>query len=84
MFSFAKTGRQLSELDQREVALQELLDAWANAIDKGVDAETVSKTAIFAGLSEMVSAYGERAVADMTEDLPQRIRQGDFSIRRSA
>ncbi len=81
MFSFAKAGRELSDKEQRQVALDLLLDAWSNAIDKGVEAEVVSTTAIFAALSEMVGTYGELAVADMTEDLPQRIRQGDFTVR---
>jgi hypothetical protein len=82
MFSFAKTGQQLSEQDQRQIALDLLLEAWTNAIDKGVDTEVLSKTAIFTGLSDMVEAYGERAVAEMTEELPQRIRRGDFTVQR--
>jgi len=82
MFSFAKTGQQLSEKDQRQVALDLLVEAWNNAIDKGVDTEVLSKTAIFAGLSDMVDSYGERAVSEMTKDLPERIRQGDFTVRR--
>jgi len=82
MFSFAKTGQKLSEKDQRQVALNLLVEAWNNAIDKGVDTEVLSKTAIFAGLSDMVDSYGERAVSEMTKDLPERIRQGDFTVRR--
>jgi len=82
MFSFAKAGPQMSEQEQRQVALDALLDAWTNAIDKGVDAEVLSKTAIFTGLSDMVAVYGERAVADMTTELPDRIRQGDFTVKR--
>jgi len=82
MFSFAKTGQQLSEQEQRQIALDLLLEAWHSAMDKGVDPEVLSKTAIFAGLSDMVGAYGERAVAEMTEDLPARIRAGDFTVRR--
>jgi len=82
MFSFGKTGPQVSEEEQRQIALDALVDAWSNAIDKGVDTEVLSKTAIFTGLSDMVAVYGERAVADMTNDLPQRIRQGDFTVKR--
>jgi hypothetical protein len=82
MFSFAKTGQQLSEEQQREIALDLLLEAWNNAIDRGVDTEVLAKTAIFAGLSDMVGAYGERAIAEMTEELPRRIRGGDFTVRR--
>lgn len=82
MFSFAKTGQQLSEQDQRQIALDLLLNAWDNAIAKGVDTEVLSKTAIFAGISDMVDAYGERAVAEMTKELPDRIRKGDFTVRR--
>ena len=82
MFSFGKAGRKLNETEQRQIALDLLLEAWNNAIEQGVDPETISKTAIFTGLSDMVNSYGEGAVADMTEELPQRIRQGDFTVRR--
>lgn len=82
MFSFANKGQQMSEAEQKQIALDLLLDAWNNAIDKGVDTEVLAKTAIFAGLSDMVGAYGERAIAEMTEELPRRIRAGDFTVRR--
>jgi len=82
MFSFAGKGQQVSEADQRQIALDALLEAWNTAIAKGVDTEVLAKTAIFAGLSDMVGAYGERAIAEMTEELPGRIRAGDFTVRR--
>jgi len=82
MFSFAKTGKQLDQKDQQQIAVDLLVGAWNSAIEKGVDTEVLCKTAIFTGLSDMVDAYGERAIAEMTEDLPQRIRQGDFTVRK--
>ncbi len=82
MFPFKTAERKVKEQEQRQIALDALLEAWDNAIAKGVETDVVSKTAIFAGLSDMVAVYGERAVADMTKDLPQRIRQGDFTVQR--
>ncbi len=31
----------------------------------------------------MVSAYGEEAVAEMAESLPERIRNGEFTLYRT-
>ncbi len=80
MFSFAKAGRQLSENEQRQVALRLLLDAWNSAIDQGIDKDVVASTAMFAALSDMIGAYGEDSVADLTTELPERIRKGDFTV----
>jgi hypothetical protein len=85
MFSTVKAGAaKLSEAEQRQLALDTLMDAWNTAIKKGVDADVLAKTAIFAGLSDIVGAYGERAIADMTRELPDRSRQGDFTVRPTA
>ena len=46
MFSFAKQGQQVSEAEQRQIALDVLLEAWNTAIDRGVDTEVLAKTAI--------------------------------------
>ena len=39
--------------------------------------------AIFAALSDMIASYGEEPVAIMAERLPQRIRNGEFTVIRT-
>jgi hypothetical protein len=73
----------LSETEQRRVALQNILDAWDEALGEGVDADILATTAIFAALSDMVEAYGEEAVADMAAGLADRVRQGEFTLNRT-
>lgn len=72
----------LTESEQRRVALQNILDAWDEALAEGVDADILATTAIFAALSDMVEAYGEEAVAEMANGLPDRVRQGEFTLNR--
>ncbi|MGB5094154.1 MAG: hypothetical protein WBN97_12750 [Parvibaculum sp.] len=72
----------LTESEQRRVALQNILDAWDEALAEGVDADILATTAIFAALSDMVEAYGEEAVAEMADGLPDRVRQGEFTLNR--
>lgn len=72
----------LTESEQRRVALQNILDAWDEALGEGVDADILATTAIFAALSDMVEAYGEEAVADMANGLSDRVRQGEFTLNR--
>ena len=70
-------------LDERKrAALEYLLDAWADATDAGVEPEVVASAAIFAAVSDLVDVFGEEKVADMVQDLPDRIRMGEFTIDR--
>ena len=36
--------------------------------------------AIYTALSDLVSAYGEDAVADLTQGLGPRVRSGEFTL----
>lgn len=71
-----------TETDQRRIALQNILDAWDEALTDGVSADILATTAIFAALSDMVEAYGEEAVAEMAAGLADRVRQGEFTLNR--
>lgn len=71
-----------TETDQRRMALQNILDAWDEALGEGVSADILATTAIFAALSDMVEAYGEEAVAEMASGLADRVRQGEFTLNR--
>lgn len=71
-----------SEGEQRQIALQNILDAWDEALVEGVSPDILATTAIFAALSDMVESYGEDTVADMAEGLADRVRQGEFTLNR--
>jgi hypothetical protein len=76
-------GTLPDEAEQRRVALQNILDAWDEALTEGVSADILATTAIFAALSDMVEAYGEDAVAQMTDGLAERVRKGEFTLNRT-
>lgn len=59
-----------------------MLDAWEEAVYDGVDPDVLSSAAIFTALSDMIATYGEDAVADMTDGLSKRIRNGEFTLDR--
>jgi hypothetical protein len=61
-------------------ALDLLLDAWDRALKDGVTPEILASTAIFAALADMVDAHGAEAVANFCEDLPARVRRGEFTL----
>lgn len=71
----------IAEDEAKAVALELLLDAWDEALSKGVSAEQVATSAIFAALTDMIDMYGEEPVAEMASALPDRIRRGEFSMR---
>lgn len=69
--------------EEKQLALQFLLDAWEEAAYEGVDRDCIATAAIFAALSELISTYGEEPVAVMCQRLPERIRGGEFSLTRA-
>ena len=69
--------------DDRSAALNHILRAWENAAEEGIDASAIAHAALFTALIDLVSAYGEDAVAMLTEQIPERVRGGDYTLERS-
>jgi hypothetical protein len=74
--------KDLPEAEQKRIALNLLLDAWDAALARGVAPEILATTAIYAALTDMVDLHGEELVADLFIDLPRRIRDGEFTLKR--
>lgn len=71
---------ELSENEQKAIALDLILDAWDAAITKGVGPEVLSAVALFAALSDLVETHGQDVIAEFCADLPGRVRAGEFSL----
>ncbi len=69
--------------DAKQQALRYILDAWEEAVYDGLDPDCIATAAIFAALSDMIATYGEEPVAVMCERLPERIRNGEFTVNRT-
>ena len=74
---------QASELEQKQIALSYLHEAWGEARLEGVDGDCLAQASLFSALSELVTTYGEDATAKYAEGLPARIRNGEFSVQIS-
>ncbi|MEQ9135792.1 MAG: hypothetical protein RLO51_11330 [Thalassobaculum sp.] len=74
----------LPEDEQKRIALKVILEAWDEAIAQGSSPEIVASSAIFAALTDMIDIYGESTVADMVQDWPDRIRDGEFTLKDGA
>ncbi|MBR0696766.1 hypothetical protein [Bradyrhizobium lablabi] len=70
----------LPDHEQKRAALNYLNEAWAEARHDGVDGDCLAQASLFAALAELVSTYGEDAVAKFTEGLATRVRNGEFSL----
>ncbi len=75
-----QAARTLDEQRIRHAALRYIIEAWEEAVYDGLHPDQVASAALFAAISEMVTAYGEDMVAKMVEDLPERIRRGEFTL----
>ncbi len=72
--------KELPVDEQKARALELLLDAWEAGLNEGIEPEYLATAAIFAALTDMVDIHGEDAVATMTEELPARVREGEFTL----
>lgn len=66
--------------EQKQVALDLLQEAWAEARLNGIDGDCVAQVCLFTAFSELVTTYGEDATARYAESLPRRIANGEFSV----
>ena len=78
--SFPTARDPLPDLDQKQTALSYLSEAWAEARHDGVDGDCLAQASLFTALAELVSTYGEDAVAKFVEGIPARVRNGEFSL----
>jgi hypothetical protein len=69
--------------DAKQVALRYILEAWEEAMYDGLDPDAIATAAIFAALSDMIATYGEEPVAMMCARLPERIRNGEFTVMKT-
>lgn len=77
---FSDSLTDANPAEEKQLALQFLRDAWEEAAYEGVDRDCIATAAIFAALSELITTYGEEAVAVMCQRLPERVRAGEFSL----
>ncbi len=68
--------------DKKRAAYELVSDAMAEAEAEGIERDIVTQAALFAVLTDLVTAYGEVAVADFTERLTDRVLEGEFTIDR--
>jgi hypothetical protein len=73
--------QQFAADDARRAALDYLLQAWEEAILDGIDADCVANAALFTAFKELVATYGEEPVARFAERLPERVRNGEFTLK---
>ena len=66
--------------EHKRAALGYLTEAWAEARLDGIDGDCLAQACMFTAFAEFVATYGEEAAAKFAEGLPQRIRNGEFSV----
>lgn len=70
----------LSEEQQKKFALDQFLAAWDKACENGVEADLLCEVMIYLAVTDLVADRGEELTASLFEDLPARIREGEFSL----
>ena len=77
------TGEDAQIDEQKRAAYEYLIEAWDEALAEGIEPDILANTALFAAFTELVSIYGETAVAELASRLPTRIQSGDYTRDRS-
>ena len=78
--SYIAANEPMPDHEQKRAALGYLTEAWAEARHEGVDGDCLAQASLFTAFAELVSTYGEDAVAKFVEGLPNRVRNGEFSL----
>ncbi|MDA7948442.1 MAG: hypothetical protein AAGF14_03255 [Pseudomonadota bacterium] len=74
---------ELNDRSQKQAALRYIIEAWEEALHDGIEPEMLANASLFAALSDLVSIYGEDAVAKMADRLSRRIQHGEFTLNRT-
>ena len=77
------TSKSPEDHIRKQAALRYILDAWEEALHDGIEPEMLANAALFAALADLISLYGEDAVAKMTGGLSRRIHHGEFTLKRT-
>ena len=78
------TSRSSEDDSKKQAALRYILDAWEEALHDGIEPEMLANAALFAALADLITVYGEDAVAKMTSGLSRRIHHGEFTLKRTS
>jgi hypothetical protein len=78
--SASAAADEYSDDDQKRAALSYLTEAWAEARLEGIDGDCLAQASLFTAFAELVTTYGEDAVAKFVEGLSTRVKNGEFSI----
>lgn len=65
---------------QKREAFARLSAVWQDALGAGIEPDIIAHVALFTALGDLVATYGEAAVADFAERLPERITSGEFTV----
>jgi len=71
---------QLDPERQKKIVLELFLEAWDKASEAGVDPEVLCEVMVYMGITDLVADRGEDWTAEIFEDLPERIREGEFTM----
>ena len=71
------------EREERQMALEYVAEAWNEAEDDGVATLALAHASLFAAITSFVEHHGESATASLIAELPDRIRSGEYNLRRS-
>lgn len=71
---------EFSASDEKRKALNYVTEAFAEALLAGIEGDCFAHAALFTAFQELVDTYGEEAVANFAEGLPERVRNGEFTL----
>ena len=74
---------RLSDEQQKKFALDQFLEAWDKACENGIEADLLCEVMIYLAITDLVADRGEELTASLFEDLPARIKDGEFSLENA-
>ena len=79
-FAEEHAREDMEAAEERRAALAYVTDAFAEALFAGIDGDCFANAALFTALQQLVDTFGEEPVAKFCEGLPQRVRDGEYTV----
>ena len=79
-FAEEQAREAMEAAEERRAALAYVTEAFAEALFAGIDGDCFANAALFTALQQLVDTFGEEPVAKLCEGLPQRVRNGEYTV----
>jgi len=70
--------------EQKRKAMTMFLDSWDEACSQGIPSELLVEVCLYLAITDLIEERGEEDVAEIFNNIPARIRAGEFTLHEES